>query len=319
MKNRSPHTSNTLHKTQPYASVHDLLPSTPVLTHAPTESHQMGGGILSEHPSLFVQQKTNDWFQEMLGFQAETGFNVTTQEDKKTVLMYAIEESSFWMRFLLGSIHEWKMTLWRGAHKTGIPVAKYYRPLRLQPAALKCCCYQEIQHENSKGVPIGATTEDCWICVPRFNITDAHGKLEYILSKPTCLYGTCVNYWAEGICTCRVPFYIFEPGVEQVKGNEAGKLVKVWKGLAEQLFTDSDNFEVTFPTESVRSKESIEETRARLMGSLFLVNQLYFEGSSDGSTQRRNMNNVFSHNTMNGNGGFSNLPGEIARSVLRHS
>ena len=29
--------------------------------------------------------------------------------------------------------------------------------------------------------------------------------------------------------------------------KEVGKIVKVWSGLSKELFTDADNFEVTFP------------------------------------------------------------------------
>jgi hypothetical protein len=308
MQNRS---HNAAPRSTPYAL--NTPPQPPQQPQPPPPLDQKTSGILSEHPSLFVQQKTTDWLQEMLGFEAQTGFNVTTQKDKKTILMYAIEESSFFGRYFLGSMHEWSMTLWHGEKANGIPVASYYRPFRCLPAALKCFCYQEIQHQNSKGEPIGATTEDFWICVPKFNITDADGRLEYILSRPTCINGMCVDYCAEGICTCRVPFYLFPPGTAQVKGNETGKLVKVWKGLAEELFTDSDNFEVNFP------KESIEETRARLMGSLFLVNQLYFEGTRDTS---QNRNNVFSHSHLassNANGGlFAGIAGNIIHNTMHH-
>ena len=228
--------------------------------------------ILSEHQSLLVQQKTKGWFQEMLGCEAPSAFNITTQQDKQTVLMYAMEESSCLIRHLLGGMHAWSLTLWQGAHSTGSPVAMYHRPCRILPMGCKCCCYQEIQHKDVNGVPIGATTEDCWYCVPRFSITDAHGQLEYILSRPTCWHGTCVDWCAEGICTFRVPFYLFAPGVQQVKGNENGKVVKVWTGLTKELFTDADNLEVDFP------KESNENARVRIMGSSFLINQLYFEG-----------------------------------------
>ena len=291
MQNRSHPVSDPLHANSnpPYTTLQTEAYPSNIIT-APPDQLRMDGAILSEHESLFVQQTKNDWFQEFLGFQANTSFNITSNQDKHTVIMYALEESSFLMRFFLGKIHNWNMTLFRGTHENGMAIAKYHRPIRCLPSPLKCCCYQEIQHQDSKGASIGATTEDCYYCcIPKFNITDAAGKLEFIMSKPTCVGGLCVDCCAEGLCTCRVPFYIFEGGVEHVKGKQSGKMVKVWSGMAEELLSDSDNFEVVFPS-SRPGHGSIEQTRARLLGSLFLVNQLYFEGT--GSTHN---SRTFSH------------------------
>lgn len=93
---------------------------------------------------------------------------------------------------------------------------------------------------------------------------------EYTIHMPICLGGLCVDFWADFCCT-RIPFYIFPPGSNGKKGEEVGKIVKVWSGLSKELLTQADNFEVEFPI------GSDEASRARLVGALFLLNQLYFE------------------------------------------
>jgi hypothetical protein len=65
-----------------------------------------------------------------------------------------------------------------------------------------------------------------------------------VLPQPTCVGGMCVNIFAEGLFNCRIPFYVFPPGVEQEKGNEVGSIVKIFGGLSTELFTDADKFEV---------------------------------------------------------------------------
>lgn len=40
--------------------------------------------------------------------------------------------------------------------------------------------------------------EQCWYCVPMFDIIKPDGTVEYRLSMPTCMGGMCVNICAEG-------------------------------------------------------------------------------------------------------------------------
>ncbi|KAJ1464406.1 hypothetical protein T484DRAFT_1649648, partial [Baffinella frigidus] len=109
---------------------------------------------------------------------------------------------------------------------------------------------------------------------PKFDVLDENGAVEYVISQPTCLDGNFVNCFAEGVFNLRMPFYVYEKGSEHVAGQEVAKIVKVWSGLSKELCTDADNFELNF--NNVQKPVS----KARLLGSLFLLNQLYFEGKS---------------------------------------
>ena len=107
-----------------------------------------------------------------------------------------------------------------------------------------------------------------WFCVPHFSVLDASGAKKYGLSQPTCVNGMCVDVCSQGLCNCRIPFYIFNPeadmkstdGVEMgatalteetkkqgKDGVKFAQITKVWGGLKTELFTDADTFEVEYP------------------------------------------------------------------------
>mmetsp|Transcript_47108 Transcript_47108/g.112291 ORF Transcript_47108/g.112291 Transcript_47108/m.112291 type:complete len:284 (+) Transcript_47108:150-1001(+) len=244
----------------------------------PNQLHMRGGGIdaLHVHPNLFVKQTRKGWLQEMLGCEAKTEFNIATIEDKHSHIMYALEESTFLERFLCPMLRSWNMNVWEGQGPEGPGVAQYHRPFRMAPHPCKCCCFQEVQHMDHTGAPIGSTVEGQYCFVPRFTINDASGNPQFTLSQPTCVGGLCVDICAEGFCNCRVPFYVYPLGANHVAGFEVGKIVKIWykkswSGLATEMFTDADKFELEFPA------DESPETKARLLGSLFLLNQLFFE------------------------------------------
>ena len=56
--------------------------------------------------------------------------------------------------------------------------------------------------------------------------------------------GMCVNICAEGLCNCRIPFYIFPPDAGSTKEEKIGNITKIWAGLGTEVFTDADKFEV---------------------------------------------------------------------------
>jgi len=53
--------------------------------------------------------------------------------------------------------------------------------------------------------------------------------------------------------------------------GDVGVITKKWSGLGKEVFTDADNFGITF------SSELKETTKAILLGAVFLIDFLYFE------------------------------------------
>jgi hypothetical protein len=64
---------------------------------------------------------------------------------------------------------------------------------------------------------------------------------------------------------------VFPPTGGSDKESKIGSITKVWGGLGTEFFTDADKFAVTFPNDATA------EGKLRLLGSLFLLNQIFFE------------------------------------------
>ena len=85
--------------------------------------------------------------------------------------------------------------------------------------------------------------ETFYCCVPQYAVKSKTGDLQYNIHMPVCCGGCCLDLCAEGCCSCRIPFYIYPPGQHDT-GTQVGKIVKVWGGIAKELFTDADTFEL---------------------------------------------------------------------------
>ena len=197
-------------------------------------------------------------------------------ENQQGDFLYALEDTSCMNRFILGSIRPWEMNVTQGAEAGGPLVAKYERPFRCGMGSCKCCCYQEVLSTLPSGQANGSVVETFWMFVPMFNVVGPGGDVEYKLSMPTCVGGLCVNVCAEGLCNCRIPFYIFKPDSGTTKEEKVGNITQVWVSLITEVLTDASSFEVNFPA------DASQESKARLLGATFLINQVCIRVRSHG-------------------------------------
>lgn len=61
--------------------------------------------------------------------------------------------------------------------------------------------------------------------------------------------------------------------IDAVSGERVGRITKVWSGAVKETFTDADHFETDFPLTATAA------AKARLLGAVFLLNQVFFEDS----------------------------------------
>ena len=66
---------------------------------------------------------------------------------------------------------------------------------------------------------------------------------------------------------CKVPWYVYTPG----ESKHVGKIVKTSAGLVASTVSDAAAFHVTYP------EPADPATKARLLGTTFLINVLFFE------------------------------------------
>jgi len=155
---------------------------------------------------------------------------------------------------------------------SGPIIATYERECRLLAHPCKCCCYQEIKVFDADGSSLGRFTEDFYLCphLPQYTIFDQNDHPSYKVHPPVCAM-CCVDICAEGLCNCRVPFYLYDLDKtgDHDDNDVRGKIVKVWAGLL-NTFLDVHKFELEFPV-NVDADE-----KARIVGATFLINEIYF-------------------------------------------
>lgn len=226
---------------------------------------------------MSIRQTRKGCIQELLlGCEARDEFKwFETTEGQNAQFGASLEESNCFMRICCGGCHEFSMVV--KEVDTESEIFSMHRPMKCLPGCAKCCCYQEMTF-SANDEKFGKVEELCWYCVPRMMITDANGQPLYKLHSPTCCMGMCVNCCAEGNpCfgkgCCKVPFHIFPASqVDTDNGTpEIGKIVKVPKGLAIELLTDAEAFDITFPDDAT------PEQKAIIAGTTIFLNAGFFE------------------------------------------
>lgn len=105
-----------------------------------------------------------------------------------------------------------------------------------------------------------------------------NGQPVYKVHPPTCCCGMCVNCFAEGACSfccCIFPFHVFPANQQETGADYAGKIVKVPKSLATEVFTDANAFDVEFPDKATPQQKGL------LMGTALFLNANFFENAND--------------------------------------
>lgn len=229
--------------------------------------------FLGGYDSVAVRQTRRGCLQECMGCEAKTEMYVTHPENKEDKYLYVLEDTSFFNRLCLKGNRPFIMNVsWPDATaETDPKFATFDRPFRCPVGTCKCCCFQEII-ASAGGSVIGSTIEKSVFnsCVPQFDVKDASGNTKYAIHVQTCCGGCCMDCCAGGCCSMKIPFYIYDPAQDE-PGKHLGEITKVWGGLSKELLTDADTFIIKYPTNADAT------TKANLLGSTFLINQLFFE------------------------------------------
>lgn len=136
------------------------------------------------------------------------------------------------------------------------------RPLRCS-SCFYPCCLQEIEVSSPPGTVVGTVCQDWSLCTPAFSVKDHNGDTVLKIEGPCLTFSFCGD----------VEFKVLSADGE----NEVGQISKQWSGIAREMFTDSDNFGISFPMDlDVRMK-------ATLLGALFLIDFMFFEKKNNES------------------------------------
>ena len=95
---------------------------------------------------------------------------------------------------------------------------------------------------------------------PKFTVRDSQDVVVLRIEGPFCFCGLCSD----------IDFQVLSGAT----GQNVGKISKQWTGLLREIFTEADNFGISFPMNlDVRVK-------ATLLAAAILIDFMYFEDDS---------------------------------------
>ena len=113
------------------------------------------------------------------------------------------------------------------------------------------------------GNVIGYVRTECSAWKPKYALFDADHEQLAVIEGPCCACNC--------ICCGDVQFPMYDPK----KTQQIGMLAKQWTGALEEIFTDADNFCISFPLDmDVRMK-------ALMLAAMIMIDFNYFEDNDD--------------------------------------
>ncbi|XP_052246989.1 phospholipid scramblase 2-like [Dreissena polymorpha] len=213
---------------------------------------------LTQIDQILVKQKV-DLFEMVVGWEQENKYKLLNSVGQQ--VYSAKEESGVCERQCCQSNRGFTMHITDNAD---VEVIKLERKFRCWKNSCWCacceCCAHLIKVEAPVGTTVGYVQQKCSPCPPRFSLLDDDKDEVLSIEGPCCII-PCAN----------VEFKVISPKT----GAEVGKVTKQWSGMAKELFTNADNFGISFPMDlDVKMK-------ATMLGACFLIDFMYFEKDSN--------------------------------------
>jgi len=191
----------------------------------------------------FLVKQQVEHFEAITGIETENSYQVLGANGTKPCLgpVLAKESSGFLARMVCGNRRPWTIRLGSPA------LIVIERPFKW--------LLQEVRvYANDNGALLGSVHRDCrgFPFQRNFSIRDAAGMPLLQITCPFLSFGW--NFT-----------------LRDLDGLELGHISKKWAGVAQELFTDADNFGVNFP------QKLSPKCKALVLGAVFLIDFCFFE------------------------------------------
>jgi Scramblase len=196
-----------------------------------------------EKQDLIIEQRREFW--ELLGVETRNRYDVFDSDSEPVFCVYEEEKSrvySWLVRTVLQQFRPFVLSL---NDRELRKILEFRRPFRF--------FFHEINVFGRTGELLGRVVRRFTFINREFEVFDANGVL---------------------LCSIKGP--LFRPWTFKIiqDGTEYGFIKKFWKGLVAEALTDADRFGIHFPDGAGN------ETKAVLMGALFLIDFMYFESNA---------------------------------------
>lgn len=220
---------------------------------APSASPDCPAGLeyLLEVDQLLVKQQV-EMLEAFTGFETNNKYKILNSMGQQ--VYFAAEDTSCCARLCFKQQRPFTLRI---LDNQADEVLTLHRPIRCSSCWFPCCL-QEVEVMDKTGQTIGWVKQAWSVCKPKYYIQTAQGDTVLTIDGQCC---TCS-------CMGDVVFTV------KAKEVEVGQITKQWTGLTKEVFTDADNFGVTFP------KDLDVKVKATLLGAVFLIDFMYFESDS---------------------------------------
>ncbi|XP_031567694.1 phospholipid scramblase 2-like [Actinia tenebrosa] len=205
---------------------------------------------LTQIDQLLIHQQV-ELLEAFTGFETNNKYEVKNNMGQQ--IYFAAEDTDCCTRQCCGPGRPFDMKILDNYQREVIHLT---RPLRCSSCWFPCCL-QEIEVQSPPGTIVGYCAQLWSICIPKFAIQNANRETVLLIEGPLCQCNLCGD----------VEFQVLSADGQ----NQVGKVSKQWSGLAKEMFTDADNFGITFPMDlDVKIK-------AVILGASFLIDFMFFE------------------------------------------
>ncbi|XP_005111960.1 phospholipid scramblase 2 [Aplysia californica] len=205
---------------------------------------------LTRVDQLLVKQKM-EALEAFTGFETNNKYEVLNTMGQRVYM--AVEDTCCCTRCCCGASRPFDMKILDNHKKE---VMHLSRPLRCSTCWCPCCL-QKMTVEAPKGSVIGFVRQAWSCCHPKYKVNNAEDDTVLRIKGPCCRCNICGD----------IEFEVTSPD----ESTHVGQITKQWSGLAKEIFTDADNFGVTFPI------DLDVKTKATTLGAVFLIDFMYFE------------------------------------------
>ncbi|KAK4470636.1 hypothetical protein MN116_006171 [Schistosoma mekongi] len=211
---------------------------------------------LTQIDQLFIKQMV-DSIETFVSFEVKNRYTCLNNLGQCVYKCY--EESDLCSRIFCGPSRPFVLHI---LNNDNAEVIRAIRPFRCDCCAFcSCldCCQEELEVQSPVGNTIGYVKRVFSGCDLDYHILDSNRNTVLQLRGPICCFCEC---WGSDI--------VFK--ITTADGDvEIGRITKVWTNIIQELFTDADNFGISFPMDlDVKIK-------AVLLAAVFLIDYKYFE------------------------------------------
>lgn len=214
----------------------------------------LGLEVLADMDHVLIEQKveTMEWLSSI---DASNRYKIQYPSGK--VVLIAEEHSNFFGRNLLGRSRSFDMKILTPDQRE---LVNMHRPFK---CGLFACCSQKCLENVQVTTPDKEDSYGSVVQVWRgcsgvfYGIKDEHGEMLFRVQPPNKMI--FFSDWQ---------FVIFD-----MDGNEIGEIRKKWAGIAQEMFTQADNFGVKFPVNLEVKHKLLLITACLLLVSAFVYLQ----------------------------------------------